>query len=260
MFCPECGNQLSENQKFCDECGTKIPIKQPKNGNVQWEQRMHQEYEPCSASTEGYGNKTIPQSGDVYAYMDKYIRETTAFSSAVSLIDGAQPLRNMWIILLILCFFIGSRAGLAGLAVTFLILFATSGMALSILLLIRHRKTYTTWGRSVNIDDLTSFLEKYLYCMNFTAWKRGNPYRIPGLTVKDQYVIACQFNNKTYHHICFDMTKPGNYRIETVRTTAKEGLKDVVANHYYHLLYKNDYIVRPILEAATKYYFRYMAE
>ena len=30
MYCPKCGNQISDNSKFCIKCGTKIMIEKEK--------------------------------------------------------------------------------------------------------------------------------------------------------------------------------------------------------------------------------------
>lgn len=242
MFCPECGNQLSDNQKFCDECGTKIPMK-PKSKPVV------QDSPPIALPSD--------QSTAFYAYLDKYIRETTVFSSTLSLIEGAQPLRFKWIAISMVCVLAGLISGIGGLILAFLISIIISRLIIIALSIRRFRKTYTTWGRTADIDELVVFLENHLHRFGFTAWKRGNPTGALGIRIGDEYAIECLFNNKTYHHICFDINKPGKYRIEAVRATVKERLKDG-GDRNHNVLYKSDYIVRPILEAATKYYFRYV--
>lgn len=244
MFCPECGNKLSENQKFCDECGTKIPIKQRSNPVVQ-------DISPAALPAN--------QSTSFHIYLDKYIRETTAFSSANSLVDGAQPLRLKWIVISVICTLLGVILGIGIMFLTFLVSILLSRLVVNVLLIVRLRKVYTTWGRTADFDELVVFLEDHLCRFNFTAWKRGNPIGALGMKIDDVYVIECLFNNKTYHRICFDLNKPGKYRIETTRATVKERLKDG-GDRNPNVLYKSDYIVRPILEAATKYYFRYMAK
>lgn len=206
MFCPECGNQLSENQKFCDECGTKIPIKQKSKPVVQ--------DIPSIAPPPN-------QSAAFYAYLDKYIRETTAFSSTLSLIEGAQPLRFKWIAISLVCVFAGVISGIGGIIFAFMISVILSRLIVIALSIRRFRKTYTTWGRIAEIDELVVFLENHLHRFGFTAWKRGNPIGALGMRIDDEYVIECLFNNKTYHHICFDTNKPGKYRIEAVRSTVK---------------------------------------
>lgn len=262
MFCPECGNQLAEGQKYCDECGTKIPVR--KVASVQQQQHYKEHHEQASQpppAQDMYYLHTVnanTQDDAFYGYLNKYIQQTTTFTSVVSLLNGARPLRLMWIIFGAMCLILALFSSIGVVLVACLAFIPISQIVLSLLVAARGRKSYTTWGRYADIDDLACFLEEQLYSLNFTAWERGNP-TVLGMTCHGLLVIKCIFNGKTYHQIVFDEAKPGSYRIESSKTTAKERLKHA-GDINYSLLFKADYVTRPILEAATKYYFRYLAQ
>ena len=239
MFCPRCGNEVSENQKFCSECGNPIPV------------RKHTPAQPAQRNSNKADHSSLSK------YIDKYISKANTFTSASSLIHGAKPMRFTWMIIGILCllgfFVLGPTGVIFGLLVSFVVIRLT----LLILMITRSSKKYTTMGCQVNsdvLDDLAVFLENNLDSTYFTAWQRGKPVTL-GILTADLLVIECLFNNKTYHRIVFDPDSSGTYKIETSRATAKERLKDG-GDRNPRRLYQSDYVVRPILEAATKYYFR----
>lgn len=241
MYCPTCGAELSETQKYCSECGTQIPLqKDTQAKNVQ----QH-------ANQKNYPNFSV--------YLDKYIRKATTFTSVASLINGAQPTKFKWLIISMLCLLGYMSLGIGGIIVGLLISFIIIRLTLLILLIVRCCKEYTSLGQVINVetlDNLAIFLENNLDSTHFTAWQRGKPVTF-GVLTADLLVIECKFNNKTYHRIVFDPEAKGTYKIEASRATAKERLKDG-GDTNPSSLYKSDYIVRPILEAATKYYFRYV--
>lgn len=236
MYCPECGQLLSENQKFCSECGTQIPLKKPETN--------HRKPEKSAAS-------------NFSAYIDKYISKETTFTSASSLINGARPLRFKWITTAASSLLGCITIGLGGIIIGFLVSIIAFRIILPILLIKRGSKKYQTFGKTIDIDDLAFFLERNLDSTYFTAWQRGTPSAF-GLKNTGLLIVECLFNNKTYHRIIFDQDELSFYKIETSGVTAKERLKDG-GDRNPNTLYKSDWIVRPILEAATKYYFRYVA-
>lgn len=255
MYCPECGTKLDDNHKFCPECGTQI-VYQPE---LSFEDEIKQLLQMDEYETD-YQNDSQEDASrnDFRAYLDQYIRDTTVFTSTMSYLRGVKPLRYKWpiigfISLLCLIFF-----KLAGIVIALLLCVFGLVVILPIISTVRNRKTYSTNGHSVDIDHLSFFLEENLSEFSFATWKRGNPKTVFG-KVEDWLVIISLFQNKTYHRIFFDVTKPGIYRIETVGETTKERLK-VASGHNSSLLYKNDCITRPILEAAMEYYLRYIAE
>lgn len=240
MYCPECGTAINEGQKFCPECGTPIQKrKQIQNAQVPFTQP-------------DVDNRFI-------SYLDKYIRNATTFTSAASLIEGARPLRFKWTIIGTVCALGLLFANVSGLILAFLLSLIAFRIILPLVSIKRNRKTYLTNGHTVDLDQLSVFLEDNLSHLPFTAWQRGYAAGPFGSSIGDWLVVVCLFQNKTYHRILFDKKKTGVYRIETVTATGKERLKDG-GDHNPSLLYKSDCITRPILEAATKYYFRYVAD
>ena len=239
MFCPRCGNEILENQKFCSECGNPIPV------------RQHTPAQPVRQNSSNTNDSCISE------YIDNYISKATTFTSASSLINGAQPLRFTWMIIAVLCILSLFVIGPAGVIVGLLVSFIVIRLTLLILMIARSSKKYSTMGCQINsdvLDDLAIFLENNLDPTFFTAWQRGNPVTL-GILTADLLVIECLFNNKTYHRIVFDPYSSGTYKIETSRATVKERLKDG-GDRNPRRLYRSDYVVRPILEAATKYYFQ----
>lgn len=239
MYCPECGTELAENQKFCSECGARIPIR-------------HSE-----PKTDGVISKSVSSqnSDEFVAYVNDQIRKYTTFTSIESLIEGAKPLRFKWISILAISglgLLIGS---IPGLVIGCLGSFLVFRVILLLLLAKRTQRKYPNGRRSIDIDDLAIFLEDNLSQFGFTSWQRGNP-ALFGIRDTDQLIIECLFRQKTYHHIVFDIRDMRNYRIETVRATAKERLKDG-GDRNPNLLYKADCIARPILEASIQFYLRF---
>lgn len=239
MICPECGTELAESQKFCSECGARMPIRR----------------------TEPKKNVVIPNpaasqsSEDFVSYLNDHIRKYTTFTSVEAFIVGAKPLRFKWISILVITglgLVIGS---VPGLIFGFLVSILAFRVVVLLLLAKRTQRKYPNGRQSIDVDDLAIFLEDNLTQFGFTSWQRGNP-ALFGIRNTDQLIIECLFREKTYHHIVFDIRNMRTYRIETVRATAKERLKDG-GDRNPNSLYRGDCIARPILEASIQFYLRY---
>ena len=249
MYCPECGQRLMKNQKFCSECGTKIPYINPSAVAQQSIQN----------SAEAVVSNTVKQGlPDFSTYVDRYVSEVSTFTSANSLIHGAKPLRIKWITfaaLTVLGYFI---SGPLSFILAFLVTILAFRIILPLVLIKRCSRKYDTQGHTVDLDDLALFLEKNLDVNYFSAWERGTP-SVMGMKKSGFLLVRCLFNQKTYHRVLFDQDDMSFYKIETSGVTAKERLKDG-GDRNPNLMYKSDYVVRPILEAAMKYYFTYVAK
>lgn len=249
MYCPECGQLLEENQKFCSECGTKIPYA---STNPTAQQSFHN---PTETSVP---NDIVQGLPDFSAYVDRYVSEVSTFTSATSLIQGAKPLRIKWlafIALTILGFFV---SGPYSFILAFLVTIIAFRIIWPIVLIKRGSKKYDVQGHTVDLDDLARFLEKNLDANYFTAWERGTPSFL-GMKKSGLLLVRCLFNKKTYHRVLFDQDDMSYYKIEVCGVSNKELFKDG-GDRNPNLMYKSDYVVRPILEAAMKYYFTYVAK
>ena len=249
MYCPECGHPLTENQKFCSECGTKI-LQAITSTAPQLSSKNPTETNVLDEAIQG-----LP---DFSAYVDRYVSEVSTFTSVASLIQGAKPLRIKWItfvVLTILGFFV---SGPLSFILAFLVTILAFRIILPLVLVKRCSRKYDTQGHAVNLDDLAFFLEKNLDANYFTAWERGTP-SVLGMKKSGFLLVRCLFNQKTYHRVLFDQDDMSFYKIETSGVTCKERLKDG-GDRNPNVMYKSDYVVRPILEAAMKYYFTYVAK
>lgn len=140
MYCPECGTAINEGQKFCSECGAPI-------------QKREQMQTAQMPFTQPNVDKRF------ISYLDKYIRNTTTFTSAASLIEGARPLRFKWIIIGTVCALGLLFANVPGLILAFLLSLIAFRIILPLVSIKRNRKTYLTNGHTVDLDQLSVFLE-----------------------------------------------------------------------------------------------------
>lgn len=238
MYCPECGAKLNTPSKYCPNCGALIPG----TGNY-----IHTEVERAQI------NNIFPNFKE---YLDKYISHVTVFTSAEAYLSDAKPLRWRWPVILFASLLSGCLINIGMALVVFLISFIIIRIICSVGIVKINAKKYAMCGKTISIDQLAQFLEKALSDLPFSGWKRGTP-TVLLLGSTGQLAVECLFQNKTYHRIVFDPQKPDAYTIQVARATGKERLKDCSSSPV--LCYKNDFLTRPILEAAMKYYIRYVA-
>lgn len=249
MFCPECGTELMEQQRFCHNCGTAL------SPDI-WKMEYDEEPEVESFFPSPAKNTPDVGSGDFRSYLNKYIRDTTTYSSAFSFLSGAAPLRFRWPITCLVCLLLSSFFNIGIGILGFIFSFIITRLICAVLVITRNRKQYPLYKKSLNIDDLASFLDENLCDYQFTAWRSGHPSFL-GSVYSDCEIIECLFRDKTFHRIILDQKHAGSYRIVADRLTGRERLKDA-GSHNPTLMFISDFLARPILEAAIKYYLRHL--
>ena len=185
-------------------------------------------------------------------YVDKIIKEKTTFIDAKSFMEGAKPLKIMWLILLLAVavgLIINTGVGiLCGLVAIVMPMFITTFLNVK-----QNAQKYSYDGSvELDLDELCKFLKDSLNDFPFTEWQRGNLSTF-GVVSENIEIIEVCFKNKTYHRILFDKTRKGEYQIQVSHASTKERMKRM--SHANVLLYKSNYVVAPILNAAVEYYF-----
>lgn len=229
MFCKECGQLLSEGAKFCPECGDKV-----NEMNNQKEKRV-------DTQTERQMKPRAEDMDQVKHYFNEYIKSTTTFITVEDFLKNSKPLRfRIPLIAIGACFY------LIGAVVGWLI----SGVICMYKMVKRNNKRYAL-NRSIDLDDLATFLSESLAGLPFEAWQRGTPSYF-GFKDDQIKVIQFAFEGKTIHRIEIKNDN-SSYAIKVHKVTRKSYWKNG-GQTSIALLYKNAYKTQPVIEGAIKYY------
>lgn len=185
-------------------------------------------------------------------YVDKSIKESTPYIDAKSFIDGTKPLKKMWMVL----FVVVAIATVVNIGIGILLLILSVAIVPTVVAAIfifkENVKIYSfDNSKKIDLDELCEYLKNNLEGLPFSEWRRGNASTIVG-AVESLEIIECCFKNKTYHRIVFDKSLNGEYKIVASHVATKERVKRM--SHGGVLMYKNHYVVLPILKAAFDFY------
>lgn len=185
-------------------------------------------------------------------YVDKVIKEKTTFIDAKSFLEGAKPLKKMWMVIfiaVIVAFLLNPGMGiLCAIAAIMVPTFVTTFLNLKM----NAQKYVYDDSAKFDLDELCNFLKDNLKELPFTEWQRGNLSTF-GVVSENIEIIEVCFKNKTYHRIIFDKSRKSEYQIQVSHASTKERVKRMSQGNV--LLYKNHYVVAPILNAAVECYF-----
>lgn len=222
MNCIFCKSELSQDSKFCPNCGKAVPI----------------------ADTSAIQ--------DIQAFIDGRIKAQTTFLSARDFLQGAKPLRFRWIITIIGAIISIPVFCLGAIPAFIISTFICGGKHLKL-----NAKKYTL-PCDVDIQELGEFLRRNLTPLAFSEWQVGIPSAF-GLRDDSTAVIQCVFENKTVHRIVFQEDKD-TYKIIVQGATTKNHMIRGGTLASAGLMFKNEYRVQPILAAAVEYYFQQQKE